>query len=171
MKTSFVFGVILGLTFAFAFRKNGKQVKRKEKVGVGVGALLLNKEGYFLLGLRKGSHGSGTWALPGGWLEIGEDFTECAVREIQEETGLNSLDLGIPVVLDVAPSNNIFPNIHSVSVFVTVPLVSDTPPKVTEPDKCEQWEWFPLGVKEAWPENLFPSARHLLYSRAFAEIL
>lgn len=31
----------------------------------------------------------GTWALPGGHLEIGESVQETAVREIKEETDLD----------------------------------------------------------------------------------
>lgn len=37
---------------------------------------------------RKGSHGDGEWALPGGHLEMGESFEQCAVREVEEETGI-----------------------------------------------------------------------------------
>lgn len=41
-----------------------------------------------LLMHRKGSHGSGQWALPGGKLDFAETLEACAARELQEETGV-----------------------------------------------------------------------------------
>ncbi len=53
------------------------------------GGLVQNKEGAFLLMYRRGF-----WDLPKGKLDPGELIPECAVREVQEETGLQTISLG-----------------------------------------------------------------------------
>jgi len=56
-------------------------------VQVGVGVIII-RDDHILLGERTGAHGTGTWALPGGELEMGERIEDCARREVLEETGL-----------------------------------------------------------------------------------
>lgn len=56
---------------------------------VGLAVFLVDDRGYILIGKRKGAHGSGTLALPGGHLEWNESFEECAARELLEETGVD----------------------------------------------------------------------------------
>ena len=57
------------------------------RVGIGV---ILARDGEVLLGLRRGSHGAGTWSFPGGHLDHGESAEACASRELYEETGLEA---------------------------------------------------------------------------------
>ena len=49
---------------------------------------MISPEGKILL-VRHRKGNRQYWVLPGGRLEYGETFEECAVREIKEETGLD----------------------------------------------------------------------------------
>ncbi len=50
--------------------------------------IVISSEGKILL-VRHRKGNRQYWVLPGGRLEYGETFEECAVREIKEETGLD----------------------------------------------------------------------------------
>ena len=56
-------------------------------VVMGVGVIIVNASGEVLFGQRCGSHAP-YWSIPGGHMEPGEGFTEAAIREVAEETGL-----------------------------------------------------------------------------------
>jgi 8-oxo-dGTP diphosphatase len=107
----------------------------KPQVGVGV---IVIRDGKVLLGLRRGSHGAGAWALPGGHLEWGETVESCARREVKEETGL---DLGVvrpaPYTNDVMAEEGK----HYVTCFVEGAALAGEA-EVLEPNKCERWAWF-----------------------------
>jgi 8-oxo-dGTP diphosphatase len=64
-----------------------RQWQQRSGVIVGV-AVLVRRGDQVLLTHRKGSHGAGTWAPPGGHLDMGESFEDCAIREVREETGV-----------------------------------------------------------------------------------
>lgn len=55
--------------------------------------LVFNTRGEFLV-----IHRNGTWDLPKGKLEKGEDFQMAALREVEEETGLQELQLVDPLM-------------------------------------------------------------------------
>lgn len=120
---------------------------------VGVAVFVL-REGRFLLGRRRGSHGAGEWALPGGHLEFGETIEACARREVEEETGLT---LG---AIRLGPfSNDLFAaeGKHYVTLFVLADS-GEGAPQLREPEKCEGWEWHRWS---ALPEPLFLPLRSL----------
>jgi len=56
---------------------------------VAAGGIVENEEGKILLQYRRGK-----WDLPKGKLDEGETIEECAVREVEEETGLKNIQLG-----------------------------------------------------------------------------
>lgn len=45
----------------------------KELPRIGIGVIILNKDGKILVGKRKGSHAQ-FYSIPGGHLEVGETF-------------------------------------------------------------------------------------------------
>lgn len=60
----------------------------KTKIIAG-GGLVLNEAGELLMIYRRGK-----WDLPKGKLDAGETIEECAVREVEEETGVTGIELG-----------------------------------------------------------------------------
>ncbi len=55
------------------------------------------------------------WVLPGGRLEHGESFDECAVREVKEETGL---DIKVERILYLSEAISPDKNHHIVNIFI-----------------------------------------------------
>lgn len=51
--------------------------------------VLLVEDGRVLLVQRKFEPRKGKWSIPAGFLEFDEDITECAIREMKEETNLD----------------------------------------------------------------------------------
>jgi len=125
---------------------------------VGIGVIITNNN-KVLLGKRKNAHGDGTWCFPGGHLEFGESFEDCARREVLEETGLHVGTIGVHAV-----TNDFFQleQKHYVTIFMSADYI-DGIAQVLEPDKCEKWEWC------AWdelPQPLFVPIENLIKQRA-----
>jgi 8-oxo-dGTP diphosphatase len=125
---------------------------KRPKVGVGV---FVKRNGKILVGKRKGSHGAGTWALPGGHLEAGESFETCCKREVLEETGLVINNIS-PVVF----TNDVFhqEDLHYITLFFMGDYESGEP-TVAEPQHCEEWRWVSLNEI---PQPIFLPLRNAL---------
>lgn len=108
----------------------------KPKVGLGV--VIINKEGKVLIGKRKGSHAQ-KYSIPGGHLELGETFEEGTIREVKEEADLDIIN---PKVIGVTNNLETYreENKHYISVILLVENYTGELKNV-EPDKCEEWVW------------------------------
>lgn len=124
---------------------------KRPAVGVGV---FVWRDGKFLMGQRDGSHGAKSWSVPGGWLEFGESFEDCAVREVLEETGVKIKNIKL-----VAITNNIFKKekVHSITVWLESSWV-DGEPQLLEPHKFKNQEWYDF---HSLPEPLFAPWKEL----------
>ena len=121
---------------------------KKPKVGVGI---MIFNHGKVLLAKRKGSHGEGEYAFPGGHLEFGESFEGCAKRETSEEAGIEIDDVRFLFLANVKK--------YARTHYVHIGLMADWKsgkPKVLEPEKSENWGWYAL---DNVPEPVFEMCR------------
>lgn len=84
----------------------------------------------------------GSWVLPGGFVEVGEDLPAAVAREVTEETGLSGLawrQLGAYGRPDRDPRG------HTVSVVFTARLAGGEPPPVRGGDDAAAARWWPLA--------------------------
>jgi len=85
--------------------------EKRPRVG---SAVLIEKDGRFLLGERNKENYKGYWVIPGGGVNLGETIKDAGIREIKEETGL---DVEIVKFIGHREIINIPENYHGVVFF------------------------------------------------------
>lgn len=133
---------------------------KRPYVGIGV---FVFKDGKFLMNHRVGSHGHGSWCLPGGHLEFGESFADTAVREVLEETGVNIKNIRFGAV-----TNDYFR--EEGKHYVTIWILSDYDsgePQILEPEKSVDQGWFDF---DSMPQPLFLPFKQLFESEFIDKI-
>jgi len=82
----------------------------------------------------------GCWAFPGGFMEMNETTEQCAIRELEEETGLkleNLKQIGAYSKVDRDPRGR--------TITVAYLAVVDTPLEVKGLDDAAKAQWFPIN--------------------------
>lgn len=120
------------------------------RVGVAVFVMLAGK---FVMLKRTGSHGAGTWSVPGGSQEYGEHWFDTARRETLEETNVHIENLDFLTI-----TNDMIETQHWVTIW-TIADYANGEFKVMEPHKCTDMQWFtfdtlPRPLFGPW-DNLF----------------
>ena len=83
----------------------------------------------------------GCWAFPGGFMNMDETTEQCAVRELEEETGLRVSSLrqiGTYSKVDREPRGR--------TITVAYLALIDAPVSVKGQDDAAQAQWFPLSA-------------------------
>ena len=83
----------------------------------------------------------GDWAFPGGFMNMDETTEQCAIRELEEETGMKVSDLhqiGAYSKVDRDPRGR--------TITVAYLVIVDHPIAVTGQDDAAKAEWFPIDA-------------------------
>ncbi|HET9174279.1 MAG TPA: 8-oxo-dGTP diphosphatase [Candidatus Saccharimonadales bacterium] len=94
--------------------------------------MLLKRDGELLLAMKKRGFGAGRWNGVGGKVEKGETISEAAVRECDEEIGVQAEHFSLVAVHDF-----LFPEGEDMRVFVYT---------------CDQWSGEPVETEEMRPQ-------------------
>lgn len=110
-------------------------------------ALIIKNDQKILLGLRRRSHGAGTWAVPGGHVDFAESPESTAIREAYEECGIK---IKKPKFITI--TNDVFE--LEKKHYITLWYLAETSenPKSTAPEEIDDWQWFDVNQL---PQPLF----------------
>jgi 8-oxo-dGTP diphosphatase len=89
----------------------------------------------------------GCWAFPGGFMNMDETTEQCAIRELEEETGLH-----ISEVHQIGAYSKVDRDPRGRTVTVAYLAIVDEPITVNGQDDAAKAQWFPLS---ALPELAF----------------
>jgi 8-oxo-dGTP diphosphatase len=100
--------------------------------------------------------GSHRWQFPGGHIEPDEPVSQCALRELREETGI---EMTSPVQVAFTDKPFHVCGRRYITLFVSGQCPQGVDAENREPGKCRGWAWFDY---ERLPSSLFEPVAILL---------
>lgn len=114
----------------------------KNNVFIGCCVIVQNADRHILLAKRKNGYKAGYYGLPGGRVEGSELLTDCALRELREETDLQAVHLQYLGVVREWQEDFPADAPNSFVHFVFLCREWEGTPITKEPEKAALWEWY-----------------------------
>ncbi len=82
----------------------------------------------------------GAWAFPGGFMNMDETTEQCAIRELEEETGLK-----VATVHQIGAYSKVDRDPRGRTITVAYLAIIDSPQEVQGQDDAAKAKWFPIN--------------------------
>lgn len=131
------------------------------------GGLVFNPQNRLLMIYRRG-----VWDLPKGKLDEGETIEECAVREVEEETGLKNIRLGKLIGIthheyfDTWSNSDVIKETHWFEMHVTDK--QQLVPQIEE--DITQIEWISAATAAEYLQNSYKNIIEIVNKSGFAAV-
>lgn len=150
-------GFHAGILFTADLERTKKMFWKHFTIVQAAGGLITNESNEILMIFRRGK-----WDLPKGKLDEGESLEACAIREVQEETGLKTVELGVFLLTTYHTYNDFGKHILKASHWyrMTAGASAQLIPQ-TEED-IHRIEWVSTSGLPEKLANTFPSIRDVI---------
>lgn len=129
-----------------------KAFKKKFVLIKAAGGLIHTKDDELLLIFRRGK-----WDLPKGKLDDGEDLETCAVREVNEETGLENVKIEKPLCVTYHTYHQDGKHILKESHWFLMKAKKQTALLPQSEEDIEKCEWVPVDQLTTYMDNTHAS--------------
>ena len=121
------------------------------------GGLVTNEKNEVLLIFRRGK-----WDLPKGKLDRGETLEECAVREVEEETGLRKVKLLKPLLVTYHTYHEGSRFMLKISHWYRMSVQGEQNPVPQQEEDIHEIRWVAAADLDWYKADTFPSVRDVL---------
>jgi 8-oxo-dGTP pyrophosphatase MutT (NUDIX family) len=130
---------------------------KKFTLVLAAGGLVKNEKDEILMIFRRGK-----WDLPKGKLDKGESLEECAVREVEEETGLKKIKLNGPLLVTHHTYHEGTKYVLKESHWYHMKAKSDQPFTPQTEEDIHEIKWVKNEEIKGYLKNTFPSVVDVL---------